>query len=272
MRWRFDWRHIPLLAVLVFVLGPLVLLFNNALKSQAGFQQDPIGFPTKLQFGNLLEAWERGGYGLAFWNSAIVGASCIIIVCISAGLAAYALSKINFKGSGLIMGLLLLSMSIPMGLCLVPLFYLWKQLNLMDTLTGIIIIYSAIFLPFNIFLLRSFFIRIPNEILDSSRVDGCTDFQIIYRILFPLSKTAFFTVALLVGLWTWNEFFFANAFLQSEEIKTVAIRYLTFTGRLSNEWTMISAAGVITILPIILLYLVLQRKFIEGITEGGIKG
>jgi raffinose/stachyose/melibiose transport system permease protein len=269
---RLDWRHVPIICVLAFALGPLILLFSNALKSKSNFQQDPFGFPDKIQLSNLFEAWERGRYAVAFWNSAIVGISCIIIICIASGLAAYALSKIKFKGSGLIMGFLLFTMSIPMGLFLVPLFFLWKHLHLMDSLIGIIIIYSAIFLPFNIFLLRSFFISIPNELMDSSRVDGCNDLQIIYRILFPLARPAFLTVSLLVGLWTWNEFFYSNAFLQSEEIKTVATRYLTFTGRYSNEWTMVCASGVITILPIVLLYLVLQRRFIEGLTEGSVKG
>jgi len=269
---RGGWRHLVLIVTLVFALGPLVLLFNNGLKPREEFQTDPLGFPDRLAFGNLSEAWVKGSYGQAFINSIAVGAFCIVIICVAAGMAAYALSKLQFKGSGMMMGFLLFTMSIPMGLFLVPLFFIWKQLHLMDTLQGIILVYSAIFLPFNIFLLRSYFVGIPNELLDSGRVDGCTEWQLITRIMFPLSRPAFLTVALLVGLWTWNEFFFANALLQSQELKTVATRYLVFTGRFNNDWTMISAAGIITIFPVVVVYLLLQRRFIEGITEGSVKG
>lgn len=267
-----DWRHIPLLLAVGISIGPLILLFSNALKPRAEFQKNPFGLPSKLEFQNLIDAWQKGEYGQAFLNSAIVGGSCIIIICICAGLAAYALSKLEFKGSNGVMGILLFTLSIPVGLFLVPLFFIWKNLNLMDSLFGLILIYSAIFLPFNIFLLRSFFVAIPNELIDSARVDGCNEFQVIYRIILPLASPAFLTVVLMVGLWTWNEFFFANAFIQSEELKTVATRYLVFTGRFSSDWTMLSAAGVITILPITIIFLILQRQFIEGITEGSVKG
>lgn len=272
MKKLLDWRHIPLIAAVAISIGPLVLLFSNALKPREEFQKNPFGFPSRLEFQNLIDAWEKGAYGQAFLNSAIVGVACIVIICISAGLAAYALAKLDFRGSNAIMGFLLFTLSVPIGLFLVPLFFIWKNLNLMDSLLGLILIYSAIFLPFNIFLLRSFFVAIPNELLDSARVDGCNELQVIYRIILPLASPAFLTVVLLVGLWTWNEFFFANAFLQSEEIKTVATRYLVFTGRFSSDWTMISAAGVITILPIMLIFMILQRQFIEGITEGSVKG
>ncbi|MBS4210498.1 carbohydrate ABC transporter permease [Bacillus sp. FJAT-50079] len=269
---RFDWRHIPLLIAVAVSIGPLILLFSNALKPRNEFQKNPFGLPSRIEFSNLLEAWQKGEYGQAFLNSTIVGVSTIIIICISAGLAAYALSKLNFKGSNAIMGFLLFVLSIPMGLFLVPLFFIWKNLGLMDSLFGLILIYSAIFLPFNIFLLRSFFVAIPNELIDSAKVDGCSELQVIYRIILPLASPAFLTVVLLVGLWTWNEFFFANAFLQSEELKTVATKYLVFTGRFTADWTMLSAAGVITILPITVIFLFLQRQFIEGIAEGSVKG
>jgi len=269
---RGAWRHLALIAALAFALGPLIVLFSNGLKPREEFMTDPLGFPGRLAFENLSEAWTKGAYGQAFITSIIVGAVCIMIISVAAGMAAYALAKLQFKGSGFIMAFLLFTMSVPMGLFLVPLFFIWKQLQLMDTLQGIILVYSAIFLPFNIFLLRSFFVGIPNDLLDSGRVDGCNEWKLITRIMFPISRPAFLTVALLIGLWTWNEFFFANALLQSQELKTVATRYLVFTGRFNNDWTMISAAGLISIFPVVVAYLLLQRKFIEGIAEGSVKG
>ncbi|QGH36242.1 ABC transporter permease subunit [Gracilibacillus salitolerans] len=272
MKKWMDWRHIPLLIFSAFAIGPIILLVSNALKPKEEFRDNPLQFPSRLEFNNITEAWEKGGYAAAFLNSTIVGISCIVIICFSAGLAAYALAKLRFRGMDVVMGALLFILSIPMGLFLVPLFFMWQQLNLMDSLIGIIIIYSAIFLPFNIFMLRSFFVAIPNELIDSAKVDGCTEFQVITKILAPLASPAFLTVVLIVALWTWNEFFFANAFLQSNEIKTVATKFLAFTGQYTSDWSMISAAGLITILPIAIIFLVLQRRFIEGIAEGSIKG
>lgn len=149
MRKMLNWRHIPLFFVLLFVAGPLYLLFSNALKSESDFQTNPLGNPQNLEWGNFAEAWQRGAYGSAFTNSALVAVVCIAIIVIASGLAAYALAFLRFNGSRVIMGLLLFVMSVPMGLFVVPLFFLWKQLDLMDSLLGIILIYSAIFLPFN---------------------------------------------------------------------------------------------------------------------------
>jgi raffinose/stachyose/melibiose transport system permease protein len=266
-----NWRHLPLLIITIVSVIPLLLLFGNALKSRQAFRENPFGFPRELMFQNIAKAWTKASYGQAFINSLIIGVVTILVVCLFSGLAGYVLAKINFRGSNVVMAVLLFIMSIPMGLFLVPLFYIWQKFNLMDTIMGIIIIYSAIFLPFNIFFLRSFFVGIPNELLESAKIDGCNELTVITRIIMPLSRQAFFTVALMVGLWSWNEFFFANAFLQTEELKTVATKYLYFTGRFSNDWTMISSAGVITIGPVILAYIFLQRRFIDGITEGSLK-
>jgi len=163
-------------------------------------------------------------------------------------------------------------LAVPKGLYLVPLFYFWKKLNLIDTLPGIILIYSARFLPFYVLFLRSFFVKIPDDLIGSARIDGCSDIQMLVRIILPICRPAVLTVILLAGLETWNEFFFANAFLHSDENRTVATRYLAFTGQYMSQWPMIFSAGLITLLPFILLYLVLQRHFIEGLTTGSVVG
>lgn len=269
---RLNLAHIPLLLMLFFSIGPLVLLFVNSVKTKQDFSNNPFGLPSQINLQNFVTAWERGNYGQAFSNSILIGCCTIVIVCVCAGLCAYALSKMQFRGSNVIMVFLLITMSIPMGLFLVPLFFLWQHLHLMDSRLGIIIIYSSTALPFHVFLLRAFFIGISKEIIESAKVDGCNELQVLVRIIAPIAKPAFLTVALLVGLNTWNEFFFANAFLMSQELKTAATRYIVFTGRYSSDWTMISAAGVLTTLPFIIIYLFLQRNFIEGMTEGSIKG
>jgi raffinose/stachyose/melibiose transport system permease protein len=201
-----------------------------------------------------------------------VGATVIAVVCFCGGLCAYALARMRFRGKNIALVWLLLSLSIPLGMFLVPLFYVYQRVGLMDTRLGLILIYSGIFMPFNVLLLRAYFLNVPGELGESARIDGEGDLGILLRIYVPLARPAFLTVALLVFLWSWNEFFFANAFIQSDTLQTVALKYLTFAGDYTANWSYIMAGGIITIAPMVVIYLILQRRFIEGLTEGGIRG
>lgn len=265
-------RHTLLIIVFLISMGPLFLLFMNSFKPSEEFNTSPFGLPSRITFENIISAWTEGNYAGAYMNSAFIGIIVIIVICVAGGMCAYPLAKMKFKGSTAVMGALLLTMSVPMGLFLVPLFFLWQRFGLMDSFLGLIIIYSGIWLPFHIFLLRSFFVGIPKEISECAKVDGCNEIQVLAKIILPISKPAFLTVALLVGLWTWNEFFFANAFIQSDEFKPVSTKYLTFAGAYSFDWSKVMAAGLIAVLPVLIAYLFLQRRFIEGITSGSVKG
>ena len=265
-------RHFFLILVLLFAIGPIALLFINAVKPPEEFQVSPFSLPAHFTLENITAAWNMGEYGRAYLNSILVGCSTVAIICIAGGLCAYALAKMDFKGKGGVLAFLFLCVSVPLGMFLVPLFYMWQKLHLMNTLTGLIIIYSAIFLPLNIFILRTFFLGIPKELSESARIDGCNEWMILMKIIVPIAKPAFLTVALLAGLYTWNEFFFANAFVQTEALKPVSTKYLTFVGNFSSDWSKISAAGLISILPFTVIYMFLQRRFIEGVAEGSLKG
>ncbi|MCY9515986.1 carbohydrate ABC transporter permease [Paenibacillus apiarius] len=265
-------RHFFLILVLLFAIGPIALLFMNAVKPPEEFQVSPFSFPSHFTFDNIMAAWNMGEYGRAYLNSIAVGFSAVAIICVAGGLCAYALAKMDFKGKGAVLAFLFLCVSVPLGMFLVPLFYMWQKLHLMNTLTGLIMIYSAIFLPLNIFILRTFFLGIPKELSESARIDGCNEGMILMKIIVPIAKPAFLTVALLAGLYTWNEFFFANAFVQTEALKPVSTKYLTFVGNFSSDWSKISAAGLISILPFTVIYMFLQRRFIEGVAEGSLKG
>lgn len=261
-----------LIALLLIALAPFVVLINVAIKPQDEFLVDQFGWATSLTLDNLTGAWTDGEYLQAYINSVIVGASVIAAVCLCGGLAAYAMARMQFRGKSIALVWLLLSLSIPLGMFLVPLFYVYQRVGLMDTRLGLILIYSGIFMPFNVLLLRAYFLNVPGELAESARIDGEGDLGILLRIYVPLARPAFLTVALLVFLWSWNEFFFANAFIQSDTLQTVALKYLTFAGDYTANWSYIMAGGMITIAPMVATYLILQRRFIEGLTEGGIRG
>lgn len=254
------------------ISAPLILLIFNSFKTESAFQTNPFGLPTTWTFSNIVNAWAQGNYAHAYLNTFIVAAITIVIVLFSSGLGAYALATLRFRWATSFMAYLLFTMTVPTGMFLVPIFFLWQRLHLMNTLIGLVIVYCGIFMAFNVFLIRSYFINIPTEIRESGLVDGASEFTVFLRIFVPMSKPVFFTAALILVVWTWNEFFFSNALLLNQNIKTVALSYLAFSGRFTQNWTLISAGGLISILPILILYLFLQRRFIQGILEGSLKG
>lgn len=264
--------HVPLIVLALFALGPLVLLVLNAFKSNDEANFNPIGWPSSWHLENFPHAWSEGGLGVAMRNSVIVSFVSIAGVCLVAGLGAYALAKLDMRGKGIITAYFLGTTTLPAQLFLVPLFFLWLRLHLVNSLPGIIIIYVAVYTPFSMFLLRAYFVGLPTDLLDAARIDGATEYQVYWRIVVPLAKPAFLTVALIVGMWTWNEFLYAVTFLQSASVQTVALTYQNFTQRFTTNVADQNAAGLMLVLPIVVLYLLLQRRFIAGMTAGGLKG
>lgn len=264
--------HIFMLGITAFCMIPLFLLFINSLKDSNEVLANPMGLPKVPQWGNYLTVWIEGGYASAFRNSLICMAVVILVVVVTCGMCAYAITKLRPRGAQLVSNYFMFTMSVSVTLCLIPLLVIWMKLKLMDTLQGVILIYIGINIPLIMTIMKSFFIGIPDEILESARIDGCGEWAILYKIVFPVSKPIFLTASLLVGLSVWNEFFYANSFIQTDGLRTVATRYLAFVGSYSSDWSKICTAGVITIFPMIVLYLLFQRQFIEGLTAGSVKG
>jgi raffinose/stachyose/melibiose transport system permease protein len=263
--------HLPLLFLLFIALFPVLLLAMNSLKADVEIKGSPLAPPTVLHPENYYNAFVAAQYNLAIGNSLIVSAVTICGVCLLAGLAAYGLTRLHLPGSDAIATYYLLAITIPAQLYLVPLFFAWVRLGLTDSLLGLILVYLAIYQPFSIFLLRAYFLGMPEDIEDAARVDGCSEFQTFWRVVIPLSAPAFLTVAVIVGTWTWNEFLFATTMLHKPELLTVALKFVVFTGMFDVDFSQQSAAGMMVILPVIVLFLALQRTFVQGMISGGLK-
>jgi raffinose/stachyose/melibiose transport system permease protein len=263
--------HIPLILLAAWSVVPLFFLFINAVKPEDEIQRAPLALPTILEWTNFSRAWETADFGTAIRNSLIVSAATVALICLFGGMAAFALARYKMRGNGLVTSYFLLTMTLPGLLYIVPLFSLFRNLGLTDNLLGIIIIYTAIYMPFSIFLMRSYFLGLPPELEDAARVDGCSEFGLYRYIIMPLSWPIYASVALIVSVYTWNEFLFAITFLHEPEISTVAVSYRSFTGQYVSEFSLISAAGVIMILPGLILFVILQRRFIRGLVAGSVK-
>ena len=263
--------HIILIIVLLVQVYPLSTMVINSFRTDASIKRNPLGLPDLLAFDNYIATWERGGYARAYINSILVGAAVIFIIVLVAGLAAYAIVKLELPHRNFFSSYFLLVMAIPTFLYIVPVYYMFHNMHLTDNLVGLILVYSANQLPFNLMLIRTFMIGMPKELEEAARVDGCSEFKTFLKITLPLAKPIFITVALLVFVQTWNEFLWASTFLSSEEWKTVATRFVKFVGEHNRDLSKIFTSGCITLGPIIILYLFLQRQFVEGMTSGSVK-
>jgi raffinose/stachyose/melibiose transport system permease protein len=270
-RFRLPLVHIPLILLLLVALFPVLLLAMNSLKTDMEIKGSPLALPRGIHLENFPAAWEAAKYSQSFGNSLIIVLATIAGVCLLSGLCAYGLTRLRLPGSDAIATYYLLAVTIPAQLYLVPLFFVWVKLGFTDSIAGLIVVYLAIYQPFSIFLLRAFFLGMPEDIEDAARIDGCSEFQVFARVVVPLSAPAFLTVAVIVGTWSWNEFLFATTMLHKPELLTVALKYVVFTGMYDADFAQQSAAGMMVIIPIIVLFLALQRTFVQGMISGGLK-
>ncbi|WP_322410844.1 carbohydrate ABC transporter permease [Microbacterium invictum] len=209
-------RHIPLIILAVFAAFPLFVLVTNSLKSRTELALNPIGLPQNPQFGNFVTAWQDSDFALHAANSLLLVFSTVACVLVLAGLAAYNLARLEPRGSGAVLFYMLAVTAFPIWLYLVPLFFTWRTLGLLNNFVGLIIIYTAINSPLAIFLLRSYLVRIPREIEEAAYVDGATKLQVLVRIILPISWTGFLTVGLVVAVAVWGEFQIAFVMLQDQ--------------------------------------------------------
>ena len=260
-----------LLVLAAFAAFPLFVIVFNALKDPSQLGTNPIGPPGDPQLGNFNEAWTAGEFAETLVNSTILALGTGLGVTTIAALTAYALTRIEIPGRGGLLFYIFVCTAVPAQLFIVPLFFLWNDLQLTDSLFGLIVIYWAVFSPFATLLLRSYLLTLPRDFDEAGRVEGASELQILTRIILPLARPGLLVVAITTALFAWNEFFFAFTFIQDDSLKPVTASFLAFKTEFSTDWGLISAGGLIMIAPPLLLFLALQRRFIDGLTAGGLK-
>jgi raffinose/stachyose/melibiose transport system permease protein len=264
-------NYIILSILAVFSLFPIVVLFINSVKSTSEIGRNPFGLPEEILLQNYVDAWNQGHYAHTMMNSIILTGGTIVGTLTLAGLAAFALARLKLRGSDFLGFYFLIGTSVPPFLFIIPLFYMWRQIGLVNSHLGLIIIYCALHSPFATFLLRSYMVSLPEEFVEAARIDGASHWQVFRFVILPLSWPGFLTAGLVVGLGVWNEFLFGITFLQTPELKPVSTSLFAFQQQFFRDWGLTNAGSVIMILPVIVLFLLLQRRFIEGMTQGGLK-
>jgi len=261
-----------LIIPVLIVLGPLSYIIMGSFKTKVDYIKNPIGLPERFVLDNFKTLINDGQMLVWFKNSIIVTVIAVLISIIISSLAAYSFARMNFAGRDQIFNFIISLMIIPPIVMIIPLFVLATMAKLVNTYWGVIIIYTGLMMPFNIYLLRNFFITIPQSIIDSAKIDGCNDLKVFLRIILPLSKSALVTLIVVSILWVWNELLIALIFLQRSELTTLMVGLVQYQGKFKINQPAILAGVLLSMIPMIAVYLFGQRFFVKGLTAGALKG
>ncbi len=264
--------YVILTCLVIFAIGPIVLFFFNALKTTDQYAANALDPPKSWQWSNFVTAWTQANMGAGLWNSVVIVLGTVVLTCIVAGCAAYALARLEIRGNAVFITYLLVASSLPTQMFLVPLFYMWTKAGLYDSRLGLILIYCGLFSPFATLLLRSFLLSIPREFEEAARVDGAGEVKVLLRIILPNALPGLLTIALTTGLSAYNEFLFAVTFIQNSKLLPLSTTFFAFQQGYTQNYNLVSAAGVIMIAPMLVLFLFLQRRFIDGLSSSGLGG
>ena len=263
---------LTLIGVALFVsLLPIVLAVMNALKTTVEISTNPLAPPTQFQWENFVRAWKNASLGPSLLHSAQVAGLTIVLVCLTAAPCAYVLARQPGRGFRFLTFYFMASITVPVQLYLYPLYFIFAKLGLVNSIPAVAVIYTAMFSPFSIFLLRTYVLSIPYALEEAAEVDGATAWQKFFYVILPMMRPGLLTVAIIVGLNAWNEFVIAVTFLQNDNNVTAIVKFYNLTGQYSTDWGEMLAAAVIIVLPVVLVFVLLQRRFIDGMTAGAVK-
>ncbi|HKP91137.1 MAG TPA: carbohydrate ABC transporter permease [Thermoleophilaceae bacterium] len=271
-RQKVAWT-IAILVVVLYALLPVAWIVSLSLKSPATIA-DGSFFPKDISFDNYDTLFQTSEFNRALLNSFGIAAISTLIAVVLASMAAYALARLDFAGKALILsGSLAVAMFPPISI-VGSLFNAWRNIGLFDTWLGLIIPYMTFTLPLAIYTLSAFFREIPWELEQAAQVDGATPFQAFTKVIAPLAAPGVFTTAILVFIFAWNDFLFANTLTSTDAARTVPATLAFFTGgsQFEDPTGQISAAAVVVTIPIIIMVLIFQRRIVAGLTAGAVKG
>ena len=274
MKRKFEDISLLLIVILVvfFSLLPFVWFLNTSLKTLL----DVTAIPPKLLPSFSFHFYQSAitNYGLLHYlkNSLIVAGSSTLITLIIAIFAGYALARLRMKHKGLIMGSLLLVSMFPQISIAGPVWRILQSVGWLNTYQGLVLPYITLTLPLGVWILASFFKELPEELEDAAKIDGCSHFQTLIKVIIPLAAPGVFTAAILVFIYTWNEFFFALLIMTQQQYQTLPVGIALFQGQYTLPWGEIAAASTVATLPLVLLVFLFQKRIVRGLSAGAIKG
>ena len=260
------------LGAIVMVL-PFLYMLSTSFKSQVYVLTFPPQFiPHPATFENYQRVWSSQGFSRYFLNSLVVAVASTLLSLLLSTMMAYAFARFRFRGREVLFRILLLGLMIPGMMLIIPQFTLAKSLGLIDSLTGLVIFYAGSTLALNTFLLRGFFQAIPGELEEAMEIDGAGSIRRYARLILPLSRPVLATCTIFTFLASWDEFSWALTTINDPNKRTLPIAIALFQGQNSTLWGLVFAASVLAALPVIVIFLIFQRHFVQGLTSGAVKG
>jgi raffinose/stachyose/melibiose transport system permease protein len=265
-------KYLVLSTVALLCIVPFLWVWSSAFKTPIEISASPFGLPQNPTLDTLVRAWVQGRLGKYFLNSVIVSVPIVFFTVLLSALAGYAFAWHRFRGEKVIFYAFLIGLILPFQSIMIPLYYTLNNVHLLGTYWAMIVPSVALGLPFGIFIMRAFFQGLPAELADAARVDGCNDLGVFWRIMLPLATPGMTTLGIFTFLGAWNSFLIPLIFMQREELRPLVVGLMFFESRYTRDFSLIMAGVTIVSLPVIVVYILFQRQFIQGLTAGALKG
>lgn len=263
--------QIILVANTFLMLFPIVIMVLSAFKPTMEIFQHPFALPDFSHVENFVKVWTDTNFLRYLGNSFLVTGSALILILVLGTMGAYAIARYQFFGSSFILLFFIAGLTLPLKLAIIPLFILMRDLGILNSPLALICIYTAMGLPSTVFIMTGFLRTLPNELEDAARMDGASELRIMWSVLLPLARPAMVIAAIHNLVPIWNDFFFPLVFIQDEAWKTLPQGLTTFMGEYTTNWGVLFAGLTLSAAPITLIYIVLSRQFINGMTQGALK-
>jgi raffinose/stachyose/melibiose transport system permease protein len=252
----------------IFAAGPFVWVASMSLKTTTEITSNRYGWPETMHFWKYLKVWTEANYQTYFYNSTIVVFSAVIALTIIGGMAAHCLARYRFAGNRLIFFILFSTIILPPQILMISLFQVLVELGLYNSLLGLTLVYISLQMPLTVFLLEGFFRQIPQDLYNAAKIDGYSEFEIFWRITLPIGMPAIATTVIINFIALWNEFLFAVVLIAVDEKRTLPLGIQKFMGDQLEDIGMIATGMMISVIPIIVIYIFFSEKLIQGMTAG----
>ncbi|HWU19126.1 MAG TPA: carbohydrate ABC transporter permease [Devosia sp.] len=263
--------QIILIANTVIMLMPIVIMVFSAFKTTPQIFQSPFGIPDFGNITNFIKIWTQTNFLRYLLNSFVVTGASMALILTLGTMAAYAIARYEFWGAGFILMFFLAGLTLPLKLAIIPLFMLMRDLGVLNNQLSLIFVYTAMGLPTTVFILTGFIRTLPSELEDAARMDGASEARIMWSIMLPLVRPAMVIAGIQNVVPIWNDFFFPLVFIQRDNLKTLPQGLTTFMGEYTTDWGVLFSGLTLSAAPIIIIYIVLSKQFISGMTSGAVK-
>jgi multiple sugar transport system permease protein len=275
-RSKLAWNiatYVVMIGLAIICIFPILWTFLTSVKIETDIvTREMVYLPTRFTFESYVKLWYQSSYPTLVLNSLVVTSLTVLICLVTGTVASYAFSRFHFKGRTQLMLAYLVVRMFPAVLMIVPLFVLMRQVGLLDSTTGLAIAYTSFLLPLFVWMLKGFFDAAPKELESAARIDGATRIGAMFRIVIPIARNGLVATCVFVAIAAWNEYLFALMLTTSQGSRTWPVGLQLMVGEFQLPWGMLAAGGMISILPVIVLFAIVQRVMVAGITAGAVKG